>query len=69
MVENEKGKIFMPSNLSAGIVLQQSEKWLIGAEFNFQQWSRYKSFNEDQNLSDSWRISAGGQYMPTPKLL
>lgn len=68
MVENEKGKIFIPADFTAGFMLQQSEKWMLGAEFNFQQWSRYRSFNQDQKLKDSWRISAGGQYMPTPKL-
>jgi len=66
--ENEKGKAFIPSFINAGFMFQQGEKWLMGAEYATQQWSRYKAFNSNQNLKDSWRISAGAQYMPTNKL-
>ncbi len=66
--ENEKGKAFIPTFINAGFMFQQGDKWLMGAEYATQQWSRYKAFNSNQKLKDMWRISAGAQYMPTNKL-
>ncbi len=66
--ENEKGKTVIPQTWNAGIVLQKGDKWLAGAEYASQNWSKYESFGEKDNLVNSYRISFGGQYAPTEKL-
>jgi hypothetical protein len=66
-VEGQKGRTFIPATISAGFMFQSGEKWMWGAEYALQQWSKYKSVTDNQKLQDSYRLSFGGQYMPTYK--
>ncbi len=68
MVENQKGKTLIPTTFNAGFMYQKGEKWLVGAEYAMQQWSKFKTSGSSQNLKDTKRVSAGAQYMPTNKL-
>lgn len=73
-IDGNKGKCFIPATINIGAILQKGEKWLVGAEYAAQQWSKYHSFNSsetanEKNLKDSYRISLGGQYAPNEKML
>ena len=73
-IDGYKGKTLIPAMLNVGAILQKGEKWLIGAEYATQQWSNYHSFitseaANDKNFKDNYRISVGGQYAPTEKML
>lgn len=61
---NLKGKTLIPQNWLAGFVLQKGEKWLAGADFSMQDWSKYESFGVKEKLANSYKFSAGGQYVP-----
>lgn len=56
----------LPSQFSLGIMLRENNKWKLGANFDFGNWSEY--FNEglptNQELNDSWNFSVGGEYTP-----
>jgi Outer membrane protein transport protein (OMPP1/FadL/TodX) len=70
-IEGRQGKTFIPASVTAGFMLKKGEKWLVGADYSIQQWSKFRSFNatkSDDKLKDSYKISLGGQYAPTEKL-
>ncbi len=59
-----KGDIVIPKSIGAGFVLKKKNKWLIGADFDWQNWKEFKSFGESDSLMDRMNISIGGQYIP-----
>ncbi|MDA9345185.1 hypothetical protein N9Q99_02140 [Flavobacteriales bacterium] len=65
--EVENGTIVLPSKLSAGI-MYTSQKWLLLANYSFQNWSDYNltfgEEREDDNLENSVCVSSGLQYTP-----
>ncbi len=61
----QEGTVSLPMSGSAGIVVKKGERWLIGADYSFQNWSEFSSFGESSSdLKNSMRISLGGQYTP-----
>jgi hypothetical protein len=62
--EEQKGKLTLPMALGFGISLKQSTRWLVGADFSLQDWSKYSLFTENDNLQNSWRTAAGLQWTP-----
>ena len=65
--EVENGTIVLPSKLSTGI-MYTSQKWLLLANYSFQNWSDYNltfgEEREDDNLENSVCVSSGLQYTP-----
>jgi len=59
------GNIHIPMNFGIGFTLEKANKWLIGTDFNWQNWSYYK-YNDvkDPSLTNSMRISIGGEIKP-----
>jgi len=60
----EKGTITYPFSLGGGIVVQDSSRWMAGAEFFWQNWKDYSSFGLPDSLANTMRFSIGGQYKP-----
>ena len=62
---DQSGNIHIPMNIGIGFVLEKSNKWLIGADFNWQNWANY-TYNDvkEASLSNSMRISVGGEIKP-----
>lgn len=60
----ETGDIVIPDRVGAGFVLKDGDKWLIGADIEWQDWSSFTAFGESDSLDDSWRISLGGEMTP-----
>lgn len=61
---NERVDIKYPQGIGAGITLQKGERWLIGVDFNWDNWSAYRTNNVNDSLQDSWSIAIGGCYTP-----
>lgn len=59
-----KGTTIIPQNWLAGFALQKGEKWMAGADFSMQDWSKYESFGIKEKLANSYKFSMGGQYVP-----
>lgn len=60
-----KGKITIPSFVGGGITFGKTEKWLVGADYQWQMWNKYSYFGVEDSLKNSMRISLGGQYTPS----
>ena len=66
-VEDFEGDIVLPLNYQAGILFQEHGRWKLGANYNFTKWSAYNSFGESDNLADSYKLSVGGEWVPSVK--
>ena len=60
----EKGTIIIPQRFGVGFTFQETGRWLIGADFEWQNWEKYTSFGATDSLNNSWRIAVGGQFTP-----
>ncbi len=60
----KKGNFLLPAKIGFGIALVKSNKWLIEADFDWQNWKKFKFFDISDSLQDSYRIAIGGNYTP-----
>ena len=67
-IKNE-GFLEIPDKYSFGFTLSKSEHWLVGADYSWQNWSRYKSFGKSDSLQDSWQLSIGGEFTPNKSIV
>lgn len=73
-VNNIKGTIEMPGTYAGGITLHKTvtnnrgifEMWSFGAEYTTTQWSKYRFYNQADQLSNSWQLKIGAQVCPDP---
>ncbi|MFA5418418.1 MAG: hypothetical protein WC341_08165 [Bacteroidales bacterium] len=61
---DQKGKLILPQRVGVGLTYQNIGRWLIGADFEWQNWKKYKAFGEPDSLSNSWRVAVGGEIQP-----
>jgi hypothetical protein len=62
---SSKGSIFVPPSLTFGVSLSRGTRWVIGTEFSFQDWSKFRSVSEeDEGLGKSWKAAIGGEITP-----
>ncbi|MEI6346403.1 MAG: hypothetical protein WCP69_00525 [Bacteroidota bacterium] len=64
---NKSGKIELPLSAGGGLTFGKEDKFLIGMDMNWQNWSKYSIFNVNDSLSDSYQISIGGMYVVNPQ--
>lgn len=64
---SEDGEVVFPPRISAGIMFTRLNKLMVGLNYDYAAWSKYVSFGEADFTTDSWRISAGAQYVPNYK--
>ena len=58
------GKIFLPRSINVGVSYMKDKKWLLLANYNIQNWSNYKIFDEEGGLENSQNFSSGIEYTP-----
>lgn len=64
--DNEvKGTMLIPTNIGFGFSLGRNEKWMAGADIQWQQWEKFTYFDVNDSLKNSLRISIGGSYNPS----
>jgi len=69
-VNDQKGDVNLPVSYSVGFILDNSgavgnpSRWLIGVDYAATKWSKYKFFNEQDPVQDSWEVKVGGQMIP-----
>lgn len=61
---NDHAKLTMPQGFGVGVALQKNNHWLLGADFNWTQWSHFAREGVTEELKDSWSVAAGFEYMP-----
>ncbi len=62
----KKGKINMPFNLGAGIMLAHGDNWQIGADYLYSNWKSYTAFGVADSMDNTWTFRIGGAYIPDP---
>jgi len=60
----EKGTIKIPQRFGVGFSLVEKDRWLIGADFEWQNWEKFSSFGVSDSLDNAWRVAVGGQFSP-----
>lgn len=62
--KDKETRYTMPHGIGFGITLQKSNRWILGADFNWSQWSRFAQEILSESLQDSWSVAIGGEYVP-----
>jgi len=62
--ENLKGNIVIPALLGGGFTFERTDKWVIGVDYKWQNWAKYKIFDLSDSLVNSWQLSVGGEITP-----
>lgn len=68
-----KGNVELPAQFTVGFVLQKfvvpnkEGGWLIGVDFNKQNWDNYRFYGQKDSVKTKWDIKIGGQFNPVPK--
>lgn len=57
-----EGKIIIPGNLGGGISYYSGDKWMVGLDVRYQDWSQYKAFGYSDSLVSSMSYHLGGSY-------
>lgn len=55
----QKGKIRLPQYLRGGISVMKNNKWLLGADASFYDWSNYENFGAEDPLHNNFGIGLG----------
>jgi len=61
---DEKGTIVVPQRLGFGLVVNKEGRWLVGADFEWQNWKEFGAFDVADTLSNSWHVNVGGEFLP-----
>jgi hypothetical protein len=59
-----KGKIVIPQRAGVGFTFLQKNMWMVGADFEWQNWEKYTAFGKTDSLDNSWRFAVGGRFTP-----
>lgn len=62
--QNKNARFTMPQGVGFGVSLQKNNRWTIGADFNWTNWSAFARNGVNEGLSDSWRVALGGEILP-----
>jgi len=62
--EGNSETVKLPLNHRFGFVLEESNKWLIGADVTMGQWSKYREGSTNPGLQNSLGIGVGAQITP-----
>lgn len=68
------GKVNVPLSFNGGFMINKMltngpfyvKKWGIGADYGFQQWSKYLYYGQTDKVNDSWMVRIGGEFTPSP---
>ena len=63
---NKEGKatFAMPQGFGVGVSLQKNNRWVVAADFNWDQWENFEIGGVNDSLQNAWRVSLGGEYRP-----
>ena len=64
-VPDTAGTLKLPFSVSFGLNYGKIGKWNIGADMQYQNWSKYSYFGQNNSLKNNLTISVGGQYKPS----
>lgn len=72
-VNNIKGTVVLPSSITGGFTLQKFANtvkegaWMVGVDFNYQNWSKFRFYDQVDSVKNKWEVRVGAQFNPVPK--
>jgi hypothetical protein len=63
--KKQKETIQLPPKVGFGLSLEKPDSWLVGLDFNWQNWEAYPMPTSVDSLGKSWNLSVGGQFTPS----
>ncbi|MDP4281241.1 MAG: hypothetical protein Q8867_03745 [Bacteroidota bacterium] len=63
-LDGYKGKISIPTYIGGGIALEKTDKWLVGADYHWQNWKNFTSFGTSDSLVNSYEVNIGAEILP-----
>lgn len=63
-IPDEKGTIVVPQRFGFGVTFKKEGRWLVGADFEWQNWEEFGAYGIADTLSNSWRVAVGGEFIP-----
>jgi len=64
VVDSYKGYLLLPWVAGGGITLQKTDKFLVTADYRYQNWKSFRAFGSSDSLANSYQISVGGEIVP-----
>jgi len=58
------GSINIPLMYGLGLSFEKPDKWIIGADYRWQNWKNYRAFDLNDSLVNSYEVSAGIDIVP-----
>jgi hypothetical protein len=58
------GRIIIPMMLGGGLSFERTDKWMIGVDYQWQNWEKFMAFDMSDSLVNSWHVSVGGEIIP-----
>lgn len=59
-----KGSITIPLMYGLGLAFEKPDKWLVAADYRWQNWKNYQAFGLNDSLVNSYQLSAGFDVVP-----
>jgi long-subunit fatty acid transport protein len=59
-----RGTITIPLMFGLGLSFEKPDKWLIGADYRWQNWKNYQALGTNDSLVNSYQISLGAEIVP-----
>ncbi|MDP1622993.1 MAG: hypothetical protein Q8M08_11725 [Bacteroidales bacterium] len=62
--EGARGTITIPMMIGGGFSFEKKDKWNIGADYKWQNWEKFRAFDLNDSLVNSWQLNFGGEIIP-----
>ncbi|MBC34666.1 MAG: hypothetical protein CL663_01295 [Bacteroidetes bacterium] len=60
----KEGTLVFPNKYGVGFSLRKKDKWHFGMDMELENWSEYREYGAIDSLNSSFRVAAGGEYIP-----
>lgn len=61
---NEDGNVRLPLKYGFGVSLSRANRWMIGADFTYQDWSQFSFFTDQSTLNGALGVNVGAEWIP-----
>jgi len=63
-ITDKKGTMVIPQRFGIGFAVKKEDRWLIGVDFEWQDWEEFAVYGIPDTLINSFHVTLGGEFMP-----
>lgn len=63
-LSNTDGTVRLPMKYGGGITIARPNRWLVGIDATYQDWSNFEFFDEANTLNGAFKLNVGGEWIP-----